>query len=74
MEEAIAMSDRLCVKELAAAMQVGTHFVYQMRAHGFKMDGLRGNQTATVAEAVGWIKENDFRLVHGRGVTRKKSP
>jgi len=64
--------ERLCVKELAATMEVSTHFVYQMRACGFRMerpDGRRANRTATLAEAVRWIHENDFRLVQGRGVT-----
>lgn len=66
-------AEHLCVKELAAAIQVGTHFVYQMRACGFTMhgpNGRRGNRTATAAEAARWIKENEFRLVNGRGVAK----
>lgn len=63
--------DRLCVKELAAALQVGTTFVYQMRACGFQMNGrFRHEQTATVQEAIQWVRDNDFRLVNGRGVTK----
>lgn len=68
------MTERLCVKELAVAMEVGTHFVYQMRACGFPMErvhGRRGRRTSTLANAVRWIEENEFRLVQGRGVVGK---
>jgi hypothetical protein len=44
-----------------------------MRKCGFRMhgpNGRRGNRTVTMADAARWIKENDFRLVNGRGVKR----
>ncbi len=66
-------AERFCVKELAVALQVGAHFIYQMRTCGFRMGrqaGRRGSQTATVEEAIHWIMANDFRLVKGRGVIK----
>jgi hypothetical protein len=48
--------EKLCVKELAAALQVSTKYVYQMRARGFEMQGVkRSCRTATVAAAEAWI-------------------
>ena len=69
------MSDQLNVKELAMAMRVGVTFVYQMRARGFRMRGpFRRERTATLREAIGWVRRNDFRLVDGRGVIRGDKP
>lgn len=52
----------LVVKELADALGVGKHYVYQMRRCGFKMHGhSKDNQTATLSEALAWIKSNNFR-------------
>lgn len=63
-------SDKLCVKELANALQVSTKFVYQMRACGFEMAGRehQNNQTASTAAAAAWIQRHDFRIVRGKGV------
>lgn len=59
----------LNVKELAAALGVSAHYVYQMRACGFEMDGLlRMNRKATVNRAVRWIRRKGFRLMNGRGI------
>ena len=64
--------EKLCAKELAAALGVSTRYVYAMRSCGFPMAGLkRHNRTATVTAAVAWIKANDFHLAHGKGVTRQ---
>ena len=66
-------SPSLCVKELANSLGASVRFVYQMRACGFPMRGiLRNNCTATVKEALAWIEANNFRLVKGVGVTRKR--
>lgn len=59
----------LCVKELASALGVSAHFVYQMRACGFVMEwdaDIRG-ASATEAGAREWIKATNFRIVKGRG-------
>lgn len=59
----------LNVKELAAALGVSAHYVYQMRACGFEMDGLlRTNRKATVNRAVRWIRRKGFRLMNGKGI------
>ena len=59
----------LNVKELASALGVSAHYVYQMRACGFEMDGLlRTNQKATVNRAVRWIRRRRFRLLNGKGM------
>lgn len=64
-------AEHLCVKELAAALTVCTNYVYEMRRCGFRMSGVkRQGQTATVHEAVRWIKQNDFRLHDGCGVVK----
>ena len=66
--------DQLCVKELAAALQVSTRYVYEMRRCGFPMEGRHHmNQTATVTAAVQWIENNDFRMVRCCGVVQKGS-
>lgn len=58
----------LCVKGLAEALEVSPTYVYQMRACGFPMRGVcRRNQTATMTEAVEWIRRTGFRMVNGRG-------
>jgi hypothetical protein len=62
----------LCVKELAGALEVSKNYVYEMRRCGFRMRGVnRQGQTATREEALQWIKDNDFRLRDGCGLTRK---
>ena len=65
----IEVNAPLCVKELAAALGVSAHFVYQMRACGFAMEWsaeLRC-QAASESSAREWIKTADFRIVNGRG-------
>jgi hypothetical protein len=66
--------EKLCVKELADALEVSTRYVYQMRACGFVMEGFRPHgQTTTVKTAVEWIEKNDFRVVRGVGRVFKDS-
>ena len=64
----------LTVKELAWELGVSVHYIYQMRACGFPMQekllagyGLRPVLTATLREAVEWIEENNFHLIHEHG-------
>ena len=65
-----AIEEKLVVKELADALGVGKHYVYQMRRCGFVMRGeTKDNQVASLGEAVVWIEDNDFRLVNGVGMT-----
>ena len=62
-------NEKLCVKELAASLSVSVKFVYQMRARGFQMTGIkRNNRLASTNSAVAWIVKSNFRLVHGIGV------
>ena len=72
----MSAEEKLCVKELAAGLGVSAQYVYQMRACGFVMEGLkRYNRTSTVEAAVAWVRENDFRLVQGKGkVERRNDP
>lgn len=61
---------QLTVKELAAELEVGVRFIYEMRRCGFPMYGTGyHNQTTSRAEAVQWLLENNFRMIHGRGCT-----
>lgn len=71
----IVSNRRLTVKELAQALGVGIHFVYQMRACGFQMewDAEARGQTVTESEARSWIAQNCFKIVRGRGVVIKRS-
>lgn len=60
--------EKMCVKELASSMLVSERYIYEMRRLGFKMSGVKHtNQTATVNDAVAWIRANDFRMVRGIG-------
>ena len=64
----MSKSPEMTVKELAYYLGISTHFVYQMRACGFKMRGRHyHSQTATSAEAVEWVVKNDFVLRDGWG-------
>jgi hypothetical protein len=59
----------LCCKELAAALSVSVHFVYQMRACGFTMtwDSTARCEVADPREARAWLRRTKFRVVNGRG-------
>jgi hypothetical protein len=63
---------RLTCKELAGKLCVSVHFVYQMRACGFRMawDGAARSKTTTEAEARAWITSTGFRIVRGAGVIK----
>ncbi len=64
-------ASNLTIKELAPCLGVSRHYVYQMRACGFVMEGVKhSNQTTTVEAALHWIKETQFRLHDGRGVIK----
>lgn len=65
-----AIEEKMCVKELAFSLGVSVRYVYEMRRCGFKMDGCANrNQTATIKQAVDWMTENDFKMIHGAGIT-----
>jgi hypothetical protein len=71
-EGAALIGKKLCVKALAGALGVSVRYVYAMRSCGFKMNGItRSNQTATYAEAVTWINQNEFRMKDGKGKCKK---
>lgn len=60
------------VKELAGTLGVSAHFVYQMRACGFRMtwDYTSHCSLATEAEARSWLRRKCFRVIKGRGVIK----
>jgi hypothetical protein len=63
--------EKLCVKQLADALQVSPRYVHEMRRCGFVMTGVkRCNQTSTAQKAVAWIEANDFRIINGLGFIR----
>lgn len=70
---AIMNDSPLCVKQLAAALDRHTSFVYAMRAAGFvmKWNAELRCQAATVAEAKTWLQATGFRVIRGRGVKRE---
>lgn len=63
---------RLCVKELAEALGVSVHYVYQMRACGFGMEWDGGSHCYTAPEEAAreWIGRNGFVIHNGRGQKR----
>jgi hypothetical protein len=64
-----ADAEELQVKELAAALDVSTRYVYEMRRLGFSMHGKNNyQQTATIVEARQWIEANHFRMVKCVGI------
>ena len=66
--------EAFCVKGLAEALGVSATYVYQMRACGFVMNGVRrSGQTATVKAATEWIQRTGFRMVNGRGCAGEAS-
>jgi len=63
----------MTVKELAAALRVSCHFVYQMRSCGFVMDWSSEvrREAATLTQARYWLKRTKFKVVNGRGKVKR---
>ena len=57
-------NQKLNVKALAGELGRSVHFVYQMRAAGFRM----WQGEASIREAKRWIRVNRFVVLHGRGM------
>ena len=64
----------MCCKELAQALSVSVHFVYQMRACGFAMtwDSRTRCNVSNPKKARYWLKKTKFRLLDGRGKVIKQ--
>ena len=66
------MTPKLCVKQLAVALGVGEHDVYQLRARGFPMAKRpEGGLEASAEFAREWIENSGFHLHRSRGVLRE---